>query len=368
MVEPDYCSLEVGQDLSVSVLWQRDDNSWAVHSDSIPSDCKSTLRSRDSRMYAPGDLATVWIVHINEKYRTLLLADSQFGRLPISDRMRPRYVRALDALLCLLDEETDPVAVPVDAISEGKGMYGRCVKKDQWDWFTVFQLLGRPHYERSTQVRQCLTDIVRAANAGDGAELMRTTIRLRAIGLEDSLRVARSALVSSALVLAGRRPINDPFESARGGDNVGDTKTTPSYVLSAATRVKTERANAEHARTLQRLVDALQVRGYVVEHSQLLDAFCRLKTGPAVFEVKSLSSSNERSQCRQALSQLYEYRYLYGLDDASLWLVLSARPATQWLVDYLHKDRGLKLLWLEGHRLQGPSLALLDQSVHDSSE
>jgi hypothetical protein len=42
-----------------------------------------------------------------------------------------------------------------------------------------------------------------------------------------------------------------------------------------------------------------------------------------MFEVKSLSESNEVSQCRSALAQLLEYRFFYGADTDRLCIVLN---------------------------------------------
>ncbi len=98
------------------------------------------------------------------------------------------------------------------------------------------------------------------------------------------------------------------------------------------------------------------------ESNRLIDLFCHLKTGPAIFEVKSITAANERVQCREALSQLYEYRYLHSVPMASLWVVLSARPQTEWLVDYLQHDRGVGVLWVEDGRIGGSAADLLTES------
>jgi hypothetical protein len=99
----------------------------------------------------------------------------------------------------------------------------------------------------------------------------------------------------------------------------------------------------------------------VVEHSRFVDTYCRLKTGPAIFEIKSITPDNEWAQCREALSQLYEYRYLHSIPEASLWLVLSDPPRLDWLVRYLQDDRGISVLWTEGEHLAGPgALRLLE--------
>jgi hypothetical protein len=142
-------------------------------------------------------------------------------------------------------------------------------------------------------------------------------------------------------------------------DTVAVEEDADRYIASQVARAKLERANMSHRQTLQVLTEYLQKNGYQVEYSRLVDAYCRLKTGPAIFEVKSITEDNERAQCRHALSQLYEYRYLYGLTDASLWLVLSRPPQVTWIVEYLMSDRNIELLWVADGELGGPSAARL---------
>ena len=93
-----------------------------------------------------------------------------------------------------------------------------------------------------------------------------------------------------------------------------------------------------------------------------MDAYARLPSGPAIFEVKSNTKDNERSQIRHAISQLYEYRYLHDLGDATLWIVLSNPPFVTWMTDYLRGDRSIHVLWAEENELAGPDLTLLTQS------
>jgi hypothetical protein len=122
-------------------------------------------------------------------------------------------------------------------------------------------------------------------------------------------------------------------------------------------------ADVSVVRDLAVLAEYLIEHGYRVEVNKHIDAFCRLRRGPAIFDVKSVMSENELSQCRHALSQLYEYRFQHDLKEASLWLVLSREPQTEpWLVKYLREDRDIRVLWTEGERLVGPDLALLTES------
>ncbi len=131
------------------------------------------------------------------------------------------------------------------------------------------------------------------------------------------------------------------------------------YVVSQAARAKTERANILHQSTLEALRAHLTLRNRDVSASKLIDAYSVLTTGPAIFEIKSINEANERDQIRHALSQLYEYRFLHSLADASLWIVFSQAPSSQWYIDYLAGDRGLKLVWLNEGRFEGPSINLL---------
>lgn len=104
----------------------------------------------------------------------------------------------------------------------------------------------------------------------------------------------------------------------------------------------------------------------MVEANAHVDAYARLRTGPAIFEVKSQSETNELAQVRSALSQLYEYRFRYERG-ATLWIVLS-RPLgaeNDWLSPYLQDDRGIGVLWMgHGGRLDGPWLQRLEETIH----
>jgi len=137
-------------------------------------------------------------------------------------------------------------------------------------------------------------------------------------------------------------------------ESVGDP-----YTISQAARAKMERANVVHRGTLQVLRTHLQIRKRAVSEDKLIDAYAVLDGGPAIFEVKSITESNERDQIRHAVSQLYEYRFLHSMADASLWIVFSQAPSSQWYIDYLAGDRGIRIVWIDDGKLRGPSIDLL---------
>jgi len=180
--------------------------------------------------------------------------------------------------------------------------------------------------------------------------------QLRTLNLEDALERALSALDNAGPKLRGGRGVK-PRARALGGPTISD-----STVLSEYSRQKLDDATRRHEETLRVLATHLEAAGHQVESNVFIDAFCHLRSGPALFEVKSTTAANELHQIRQALSQLYEYRFRHQLPDASLWMLLSDPPTERWLVDYLERDRGIRLLWLEGGVITGPSAGRLFES------
>jgi hypothetical protein len=111
----------------------------------------------------------------------------------------------------------------------------------------------------------------------------------------------------------------------------------------------TKRERAHHChRMLTRLVARkIRLAGAIPKRSPLIDLAANLQGLIYLFEIKSITATNERAQVRRGLSQLYEYRYLYRLPKARLVLViqnpLSARCG--WMADYLMSDREVFLAW-----------------------
>ena len=138
-----------------------------------------------------------------------------------------------------------------------------------------------------------------------------------------------------------------------------DESADDPYTISQTARAKMEQANIVHRGTLQALRTYLQVCKRAVSEDKLIDAYAVLDSGPAIFEVKSITESNERDQIRHAVSQLYEYRFLHSMADASLWIVFSQAPSSQWHIDYLAGDRGIRVVWIDDGKFRGPSIDLL---------
>lgn len=67
-----------------------------------------------------------------------------FGMAPISTTMRKRYDEAVQSVADYVLGNIELGDLCPDNISELKGMFNRCVREDQWDWFTVHAEFGNP--------------------------------------------------------------------------------------------------------------------------------------------------------------------------------------------------------------------------------
>jgi hypothetical protein len=354
-------TLTLGTELVATVTEEAGSGRWRTTADALPEGWDAIVRTSGG-LAPPSGPTTYWIFSVDENKRLVLLSNSDFGRLPISDRMRPRYASALADILRMLSEEGEEPGIPLaPSISEVKGMINRCLRKDQPDWLSAYKALGRPAWGWMRRTVGVLDRLRRALRDADEAAVAAARSELRKLGAAERFRAAREAVLASTPTLPDvRTPSTRPPKDLAGQER---TETAIGRLTSEATRRKLENANADHREVLAALASYLASHGHEIEEGKHVDAFCHLRTGPAIFEVKSISANNELSQCRKALSQLYEYRFRHGLKEASLWLVLSKIPeAEPWLVEYLREDRRICLLWLKGSELAGPDLPLLLES------
>ena len=350
-------SFSIGSRLEVTPISPAQGKRWVAESASLPEGWTCTLIHRASMTILSGQPLSGWILNADSSHGHVEVSDSNFGFLPISDRMRPRYVAALCHLAELLKERRDVDEAAADAISEVKGMFSRCARQDQWDWRAVHAALGEPTRGEARRLSSVLGLVSAAIRRGD--------VKAARSGLQDV--PARSDLVRR--LLAARDAVKDSTPALPGAraPRVRDVKSSrpasrPHAVISTYPKEKLDSANATHAMLLDVLGQFLGAHGHRVEANQFVDAFTRLKTGPAIFEAKSITSDNEAAQIRHGLSQLYEYRYRHELYGATLWLVLSRIPTEEWVVNYLEKDRGVHVIWLEENQLSGPCVDRLLES------
>jgi hypothetical protein len=114
---------------------------------------------------------------------------------------------------------------------------------------------------------------------------------------------------------------------------------------------KRERANQIHWQLVDAKSTFLDARGLEPYANEHIDLYADAKGDVILYEMKSVDpeGSNLLSQIRKAVSQLYEYRYIYEEPQARLCIVTnhSVAKKDEWLLNYLAKDRTIAYEWTE---------------------
>lgn len=103
-----------------------------------------------------------------------------FGNAPLKDHHRAKTEAAIHSVSAILEKlPPSPTNEQLEALSHVKGQFTRTVKQDQWDWFTVWALLGRPSRQPASVVSKTLGKLRSALKTGDrdAAEQAATGLR-----------------------------------------------------------------------------------------------------------------------------------------------------------------------------------------------
>lgn len=118
-------------------------------------------------------------------------------------------------------------------------------------------------------------------------------------------------------------------------------------IVTYRNQAATDRADNAHRHLVNLVAERVRATGAIPRYNQIIDLATRYETEDYIFEMKSITTANSKSQVRGALSQLYEYKYLQNLPNSNLVLVLE-QPLpneTAWMVDYLENDRNINVIW-----------------------
>lgn len=117
----------------------------------------------------------------------------------------------------------------------------------------------------------------------------------------------------------------------------------------------TDRADNAHRRLVNLVATRIRATGSIPRYNQLIDLATRHHDEDFIFEMKSITQVNSKTQVRNGLSQLYEYKYLQNLPNSNLVLVIETPlpGETQWMVEYLENDRNVNLIWDGNDQLYG---------------
>ena len=127
-------------------------------------------------------------------------------------------------------------------------------------------------------------------------------------------------------------------------ERIAVSRGSLTYLVHHAQR---ERALSAHQSLVDAVAERIRASNGIPRSNSYIDLAAEIGRQPYIFEMKSTTPRNAHSQIRLGISQLYEYRYVQGANEACLVLVLEHPvPANlQWIVDYVVQDRGVFLAW-----------------------
>jgi len=105
-----------------------------------------------------------------------------FGMSPVSDAMESRYFNATQEVANLMNSSIPVSKINIDLLSDFKGMINRCLKKDQWDWFTVYSRMGNPPIGLLSKIASLISDLRTKAKNSDfqaAEELIPVLVKLQ---------------------------------------------------------------------------------------------------------------------------------------------------------------------------------------------
>lgn len=117
-----------------------------------------------------------------------------FGMAPISDKMQIRYDNAVQTVADFMCDNLHMREIDLGTISELKGMFNRCVRQDQWDWFSVYTGFGEPNSKNVFKIVSLLTELRKAVKDDDAENVQRIKAQLIESNLLHYLHTYQSAL------------------------------------------------------------------------------------------------------------------------------------------------------------------------------
>ncbi|EHP84744.1 hypothetical protein GeomeDRAFT_2934 [Geobacter metallireducens RCH3] len=112
---------------------------------------------------------------------------------------------------------------------------------------------------------------------------------------------------------------------------------------------KLDRANQIHWNLVTAKSLFLKNKNLPAFENEIIDLYSKNNKDIVLYEMKSITDTNFVSQIRKALSQLYEYRYVFSEPNACICIVTNApiSKKDKWVIDYLNNDRLIAYEWTE---------------------
>lgn len=142
--------MQPGDPVRVKILSRHSERSASVID--VDSGQQGVLLIKGSLRNGGDGLVNAWVLKLSGRTGKFTCGNAYFGKYSILPTAAARYVCILNKL------NNQPEALIAEDLSCLKGMCNRCLKMDQWDWFTTYKYLGYP--ERSV-LRRFIADAVK---------------------------------------------------------------------------------------------------------------------------------------------------------------------------------------------------------------
>lgn len=124
-----------------------------------------------------------WTFDIDLNKKEITVTTDSFGRADMHT-LKNRHIEAADHVAYLvLSDISHSSKVDLDQVSHAKGLLSRCVRKDQWDWYTIYKLLGKPPERTLHQGRHALSKLRTAAQKNNHSGVQQYVNQLESTGV-----------------------------------------------------------------------------------------------------------------------------------------------------------------------------------------
>lgn len=154
MEQPPSHHLKLGDELNATVVKPIGGSRYQLRCRKAPAGFTVTLQTLRNEEVEEGHHSTFWVAKIVPVRGEILVREGDYGRLPISESMAPRYLAAVRAM-------TGQAGATADILGDARSMVARISTQNHADWLTVWRVLGEP-------------------TAGDGRRLLQLIDNLRA--------------------------------------------------------------------------------------------------------------------------------------------------------------------------------------------
>lgn len=153
------------------------------HDERFPDDWDILVTIPQEDSISNADMVEGWIFDIDLNKKEITVTTDSFGRADMHT-LKNRHIEAADHVAYLvLSDISHSSKVDLDQVSHAKGLLSRCVRKDQWDWYTIYKLLGKPPERTLHQGRHALSKLRTAAQKNNHSGVQQYVNQLESTGV-----------------------------------------------------------------------------------------------------------------------------------------------------------------------------------------